>query len=146
MALATDRDIQVKILVSKREKKMLEDLADADGLSVSDYIRTSFQRAHAKKFRAEEPGEQKPTVRGILTDMAGPPHYTVGNIASRTRLPLQKVVDILSALATPTKIVECIDSRGANSTWESIKFGRDLDRLFAAAKKVFPDLDEDLRE
>jgi hypothetical protein len=145
MTPASDRDIQLKILVNKHEKKMLEDLAEAEGLTVSDYVRVTAQRAHAKKFRSDEAGEASPSVRGILTDMVGPPHYTVGNIASRTRLPLQKVLEVLGALREKG-IVECVNSRGANSTWESIKFGRDIDKLFAATKKVFPDLDEDLRD
>jgi predicted Rossmann fold nucleotide-binding protein DprA/Smf involved in DNA uptake len=140
-----ERDIQLKILISKHEKKMLEDLAEAEGLTVSDYVRTSAKRAHEKKFHAEEPGEQKATVRGILKDMVGPPHYTVGNIASRTRLPVQKVVDVLTALEA-RGFVECIDHRGHNSSWESVRFGNNLEKLLAAATKIFPDLDEDLRD
>jgi predicted Rossmann fold nucleotide-binding protein DprA/Smf involved in DNA uptake len=145
MAPPNDRDIQLKVLVNKREKTLLEDLAQAEGLTVSDYVRVSALRAHEKKFKSEQPGEAPATVRGILTDMVGPPHYTAGNIASRTRLPLQKVVEVFRALEAKG-IVERVDGQGQHSTWASIRFDRDLDKVFAAARKVFPDLDEDLRE
>jgi len=145
MAPPTDRDVQLKILVNKREKKIFEDLAQAEGLTVSDYVRVSAMRAHERKFKSEQPGEAPPTVRGILTDMVGPPHYTAGNIGSRTRLPLQKVIEVFRALEAKG-IVERVDGQGQHSTWASMRFDRDLDKILAAAKKVFDDLDEDLRE
>jgi len=41
-----ERNIQLKVLISEEEKEWLTDLADAQGVSASDFVRTLIRRAH----------------------------------------------------------------------------------------------------
>lgn len=47
MPAAIARTIQVKILVSADERRMLDDLSDRLGLSVADVVRQLVRREHA---------------------------------------------------------------------------------------------------
>jgi hypothetical protein len=127
--------------IAPPDRKLLNSIV----LSRQRERQTRRNGAGTRKPGAEGLRETDPTVRGILSDMVGPPHYTAGNIASRTGLPLQSVLDVLTALEG-AGIVERVDGQQGNSTWESIRFGRNLQNVLDAATKVFPDLDEDLSE
>ena len=45
--MTLERSIQLKVLLSPAEKRMLAQLAKVDGLTVSDVVRQLVRRAHA---------------------------------------------------------------------------------------------------
>ena len=47
MSPAAKRDIQLKIMVSADERRMLDELAERSGLTASDVIRQFIRREHA---------------------------------------------------------------------------------------------------
>ncbi len=127
----------------------VENIAPPDRKLLNSIVLSRQREREAKRNGTGNRGpggelrETDPTVRGILSDMVGPPHYTAGNIASRTGLPLKKVLEVLTTLEG-AGIIERIDGQEGNSTWESIKFGRNLENVLDAASKVFLNLDADL--
>ena len=46
----TERDKSFRVRVSDDELRMVQELADADGITASDYVRLFIRRAHAEKF------------------------------------------------------------------------------------------------
>jgi|SRR5580658_819661 hypothetical protein len=74
---------------------MLDDLAESEGKSVSDYVHDHVRQNHAEAF--------------ILTDVTPPPR--------RTGLHLPQVLAQLADLERKG-VVERVDGQGANSTWE----------------------------
>jgi hypothetical protein len=53
-AMAPDRDHQFRMNLSQEEKLMLTTLAEAEGLSASDYLRTLIRKQHAQATRDEK--------------------------------------------------------------------------------------------
>ena len=51
MAL-TERDKSLRVRVAADELRMVQELAEADGLTASDYVRLFIRRAHAERFPA----------------------------------------------------------------------------------------------
>jgi hypothetical protein len=49
-----------------------------------------------------------PTLRAIIDDIAGSEHRTSGDIADRTRMPLEPLIGLLVALEKKG-VVECVD-------------------------------------
>jgi predicted DNA binding CopG/RHH family protein len=47
-----DRDKSFRVRVSEDELRMVQELADAEGLNASDFVRLYIRRAHAEKFGA----------------------------------------------------------------------------------------------
>lgn len=45
-----DREKRINVRVSEQEAEMLADLAEAEGVSQSDYLRLHIRRAHAERF------------------------------------------------------------------------------------------------
>jgi hypothetical protein len=60
--MPTTRDRRLSILISDEEHKMLERLADAEGVTVSTFVRQFTRRAHADRFPNE--GAKKMRARG----------------------------------------------------------------------------------
>jgi hypothetical protein len=143
MSPPAERGFQLKVLLSDREKRMLDDLTEHEGISASELIRGTLRTNHASTFKTGFPGETPPTVRGILTDCTPPPHFTAGNIAKRTQLTLYKVLETLKRLADMGMLVQ-IDDQGANSTWQPK--GPMLEKTLAIAEKRGFELDVDLRD
>ena len=54
----TERDHMFHVRMSQEERKMLEAIADRDGLSASDKVRQLIRREHAALF--SEPTRPKP--------------------------------------------------------------------------------------
>lgn len=53
-----DREKRINIRVSEQEAEMLGELAEAEGLSQSDFLRLYIRRAHAERF-TPKPGKTK---------------------------------------------------------------------------------------
>ena len=53
------RDYMLRVLLSDDEQRMLEELADADGLTASDAVRQLIRRSHAERFGSKEPPKPK---------------------------------------------------------------------------------------
>ncbi len=53
--MVIDRDKKLTIRVSEEEIAMLESLAEADGVTVSDYVRLFVRRVHAERFSDKKP-------------------------------------------------------------------------------------------
>jgi hypothetical protein len=141
---ALTRDIKVEN-IGAPDRRLLNSIVVSRQREHEARLNGSAKAKHSREASGGEPREAEPTVRGILSDMVGPPHYTAGNIAERTRLPVRKVLRVLEDLEA-NGVVERIHGNGADSTWESIRFGRNLDAVLDAATNVFPDLEEDLSE
>jgi hypothetical protein len=104
-----DKDNKLTVMVSDAELRMLKDLAAEERVTASEVVRTLVRSAYAKRFKNKIPGADiVPTLRAILDDIAGPVHYTGGNIAERTGLPVPYLQDILESLER-IGVVECID-------------------------------------
>lgn len=54
-AQMVDRDRHLAIRTSAEEASMLKALAEAEGISQSDYVRLFIRRAYAEKFGAKKP-------------------------------------------------------------------------------------------
>ena len=52
---STERDKSFRVRVSKEELRMIQELADADGVTASDHVRLYIRRAHAERFGAKKP-------------------------------------------------------------------------------------------
>jgi hypothetical protein len=52
-----DRDKSLRVRVAEDELRMVQELAEADGVTASDYVRLFIRRAHAERFPA--PKRQK---------------------------------------------------------------------------------------
>jgi hypothetical protein len=48
--MVVPRDRRLNILISEEEQGMLQALADADGVTASDFVRTFIRKAHAERF------------------------------------------------------------------------------------------------
>jgi hypothetical protein len=46
----TERDRSLRVRVSDDELRMVQELADADGVTASDHVRLYIRRAHAERF------------------------------------------------------------------------------------------------
>ena len=55
----TQRDEKFQLRMSADERRMLEELADREGLSASDKIRQLIRREHAATFGEEPPKRRK---------------------------------------------------------------------------------------
>jgi hypothetical protein len=53
--MASERGRQFRMNLSEEELAMLRELADADGLNGSDYLRTLIRRQHAERFGKPKP-------------------------------------------------------------------------------------------
>lgn len=53
------RDKQLNIRCTERELDMLAALAEADGLSVSDWVRQSIRKAYKRAFPSERSEERR---------------------------------------------------------------------------------------
>jgi uncharacterized protein (DUF1778 family) len=53
--MVTERDRRMTIRLSEEELAMLQALADADGVTVSDYVRLAGRHAYAERFGAKRP-------------------------------------------------------------------------------------------
>ena len=53
------RNRRLSMLISEDERAMLQQVADADGLTPSDYIRQHIRRAHAERFGAAKAKKRK---------------------------------------------------------------------------------------
>jgi uncharacterized protein (DUF1778 family) len=53
--MVIERDKKLTIRISSAELAMLDALADAEGVSVSDYVRVSARRDYAKRFADQKP-------------------------------------------------------------------------------------------
>ncbi|MDQ2643790.1 MAG: ribbon-helix-helix protein, CopG family [Myxococcota bacterium] len=51
---------RIGLRVTPSEAKMLADLAEATGLSMSDVVRQCVRREHAERFGAQPPTKPKP--------------------------------------------------------------------------------------
>lgn len=131
----TERKHQVKVLLSDDEKKMLDALTKADGIAAADVVRTLIRKRHGERFHTEKGGAQKPTVRGIIEDVMGPAHYFAGHIASRTTLPLSKVLATLREL-DEKRIMQRVSGGESDSTWASRMIGLE-DTIHAAERAGF---------
>jgi predicted DNA binding CopG/RHH family protein len=49
------RDKKLTVMMSDRELVMIRELAEHEGLSVSDWLRQALRRAHAEAFGAPKP-------------------------------------------------------------------------------------------
>ena len=47
---APERDKSFRVRVSEDELRMVQELAAAEGISASDYVRLFIRRSHAEKF------------------------------------------------------------------------------------------------
>jgi hypothetical protein len=127
------------------EEAMLRELAEADRTTVSDALRRLVRDAYGRRFGQKRPGaDAEPTVRGIACDVAGPVHYTAGNIAKRTALPLKTVLGVLERLAR-VRLVERIDGSGAGSTWVPLVEGG-REKLLERIERAGIPLDESLHD
>ena len=120
---------QFALTMSEEEFQMLKELAADARDSAAETVRALVRAAYTKRFKNKVPGaDTLPTMRAILEDIAGPVHYTGGNIAERTGLPLPRLQQILLTLEK-RGIVECIDhmkplpnqpnaEEGQNWTWQ----------------------------
>jgi len=54
-----DREKRINIRVSEQEAEMLAELAEAEGLSQSDFLRLYIRRVHSERF-TPKPGKTKP--------------------------------------------------------------------------------------
>jgi hypothetical protein len=134
----------VRARMTSEEVLMVRALAGKDE-TMSDVIRDLVRRAYHTKFGEVRPRRSPPpTLRGILEDVAGPIHFTAGNIAKRTGLPLKTVLGCFEALARPG-LIERIDRTGADSTWES-RFLGGVERLLREADAAGFVLDADLNK
>lgn len=50
-----DREKRINVRVSEQEAEMLAELAEADGISQSDYLRLHIRRAYADRFTPKPP-------------------------------------------------------------------------------------------
>lgn len=50
-----ERENAITVRMSKDERRMLDALAEADGISISDVVRMLVRRAHADRFGAPKP-------------------------------------------------------------------------------------------
>jgi uncharacterized protein (DUF1778 family) len=50
-----DRERRINIRVSESEAQMLQELAEAEGVSQSDFLRLYVRRAHAERFSSTSP-------------------------------------------------------------------------------------------
>ncbi len=48
--MVVTRTNRLSMLISDEEQRMLKELADADGVTASDFIRLFIRRAHTEKF------------------------------------------------------------------------------------------------
>lgn len=132
---------------------MLKDLAADGGTTSSEAVRVMIRTAYGRKFKSKIPGaEISPTIRAIINDIAGPAHFTAGNLANRTGLPLTFVTETLERLASKG-VIDCVDHLGPlngqsmmgeseNWTYE-LKIPRE--QAFSRIEKAGWDLDEELR-
>lgn len=51
-----DRDKSLRVRVAEDELRMVQELAEADGVTASDYVRLFIRRAHAEKFPLKSAG------------------------------------------------------------------------------------------
>jgi hypothetical protein len=51
----TERDIMFHVRMSSEERRMLEKLAEREGVSASDFVRMSIRRSFAEKLGARTP-------------------------------------------------------------------------------------------
>jgi hypothetical protein len=113
--------------------------------TMSDVLRDLVRREYRRRFGDTRPERSPaPTLRGIIEDVAGPIHFTAGNIAERTGLPLKAILHALEQLAR-RRLVERIDKQGTHSTWES-RFGGGAERLLDEAERAGFVLDADLTD
>lgn len=131
---------------------MLKDVASHSRSSASEAVRSLVRAAYVERFHFKIPGADiMPTMRAIIEDISGSVHYTAGNVATRTKLPLEVVHNVLETLER-RGVVECIDHmkpmpgqkarhRSENFTWELRK---PRDQVFASLGKMGFDLDADL--
>jgi hypothetical protein len=144
---------QFTLTLSESDLKMLKDLADDTNDSSAEAVRALVRTAYAKRFKFKIPGATTmPTLRAIIDQISGPVHYTGGNIATSTGLPLGYLTSILETLEGKG-ILECIDHKAflptqkerrhpsENWTWE-LRHPRD--RAFATLAKLGYDPDADL--
>ena len=54
-----DREKRINIRVSEQEAEMLAQLAEAEGLSQSDFLRVYIRRAHGERF-TPKPAKTRP--------------------------------------------------------------------------------------
>jgi uncharacterized protein (DUF1778 family) len=54
-----ERNRSINVRVSDEEIAMLAELADADGVSQSDFLRLYVRRTYAERFGTKKPGAKK---------------------------------------------------------------------------------------
>ncbi len=59
MGAMVDRDRRLSIRIAGEEWDMLHALAERDGVSASDYIRTFIRRSYAEAFGTKKPKQSK---------------------------------------------------------------------------------------
>jgi hypothetical protein len=60
MVTANERTARFEIRIAPQEIAMLRVLAEADGLSSADIIRTLIRRSYAERFGEKKPTKSKP--------------------------------------------------------------------------------------
>jgi DNA-binding transcriptional ArsR family regulator len=113
----------VRARVTEKEVLMLRALAGRDG-TASEVIRSLIRAEYESRFGKAKPRmTTQPTLRGIIDDLTGTIHFTIGNIAERAELPRAVVVQALEKLEA-RGLVEAVDGRDEDdATWESIVVG-----------------------
>lgn len=57
--MVVERNRRLSMLISDEEQRMLQDLADADGVTASDYVRLFVRKAHEAKFAGKKPTKKR---------------------------------------------------------------------------------------
>ncbi len=134
-----DRDRKLTVLLTLEEMSKLEQLAEDQGVTASQEVRALIKTAHVARYgHGAKPRPTMPNLRGIIKDLTGRAHYTVGNIAMRAQLPLETILVGLKTLER-RKLARYVGDSGPDATWEAIP--PTYDEMIAAAKAKGLDLD-----
>lgn len=133
------REIKTTLPMSIEEQAMLQRLADAEGISTAQWLRTQIRTAHQKKFGSTPAHTTPATLRGLITDLNARAKYDAGGIAKRMGVDVGVVLDALSRLEK-RGLVEREEFQGADSLWNFTRVASTEDYLADAEAKRF-DLD-----
>lgn len=148
---SSQKEKQFAFVLSKAEFDMLTELAAHEDMTKAHLLRFMIRKEYLKAFPNRRPGRPVPaTLRGLVSELGAAEHRTIGNIAERTGIPVDRVEHYLMRVQTKTSsqghhVFERVDGgkrrADPNSTWELAMAQKDV---LAAIRDAGFDVDEPL--
>jgi hypothetical protein len=110
--MVVKRPRRLNVLIDDKEWDALQRLANAERVTVSDYIRLSLWKEHEKRFGEGDPAPEKPRAPTAYPLFGQP--LSAAQLAQLWLLPVAKVTEVLSTHDGKSVITELNRLRAAD--------------------------------